>query len=116
MFELTRTNSWDDKPINSGYNIRKQKVTYRDFRNISTLKEAKTKFWFQSWYDRGTNHREEKGMIVCDRKEKREIWVIDICSLEELMKFKNEFGEIIIMDSEYLEVSGEIEIYDGHRE
>jgi len=38
-------------------------------------------------------------MIVCENKQKEKQWVIEINSLEELTKFQEKYGEIIILDS-----------------
>ena len=44
-------------------------------------------------------------------------WVIEINSLEDLLKFKKECGhDLIIGDSYYKEIPFEIEIYDYYRE
>lgn len=60
-------------------------LTYKDYRVVPTIEEAKAKFWFQKWFDGGTNHREEGGNIVCDRIEKSEEYVLEVGSLEELL-------------------------------
>ena len=48
--------------------------------------------------------------------DKREVWGIEIKSLEELMKFYKAVGEIIITTSRKNNKTPMIEIYDGHRE
>jgi nicotinate-nucleotide pyrophosphorylase len=50
-------------------------------------------------------------MIVCEKKQKEKQWVIEINSLEELIKFQEKYGEIMILDSlPYKEVKKEIRI------
>jgi len=74
------------------------------------LKRQKRRFGLRNGL-RGVNHREENGMIVCEKKQKEKQWVIEINSLEELIKFQEKNGEIMILDSlPYKEVKKEIRI------
>src|SRR5271169_1718685 len=80
-----------------------------DYRDVKTLEEAKGKIWYKDWISGGDHHREENGMIVCDKKTKVKQWVIDIGSLDQLLSFQNKYGDIVISDSSpYKEVSKEI--------
>lgn len=87
-----------------------EELTYLDVRNVS-LEKAKTKKWYQEWYDKGINHREENGQAVCDWKTKYKARVINIDSLEELIQLQEKLGEIIIGNYvNYLEVKKAISL------
>lgn len=82
-----------------------------DYRTVSTLEKAKGKVWYKEWISSGKNHREEDGMVVCDKKEKSKQWVVNLNTLEDLVAFQGKYGAIIISDSTpYKEVKKEITI------
>lgn len=86
-------------------------LTPLDYRTVRTLEEAKKKVWYKDWLEGGANHREEGGIVVCDKKGKEKQWIVEINTLEELMNFQGKYGEIVIMDSApYKETKKEIEI------
>jgi len=88
---------------------KEEELTQLDYRDVKTLEEAKNKIWYKDWLEGGTDHREECGMVVCDKKIKVKQWVIDINSLDELVSFQNKYGDIVISDSSpYKEVKKEI--------
>lgn len=88
-----------------------EELTPLDYRTVRTLEEAKKKVWYKDWLEGGTNHREEDGMVVCDKKTKEKQWVIDIDTLDELIEFQSKYGEIMILDSApYKETRKEIKI------
>ncbi|RJQ22813.1 MAG: hypothetical protein C4560_01865 [Nitrospiraceae bacterium] len=90
---------------------REDELTPLDFRTVKTLEAAKKKVWYKMWLEGGANHREEGGVIVCDKKEKEKQWVVDIETLEELINFQNRYGAIVIMDSApYKETRKELKI------
>ena len=45
-----------------------------------------------------------------------DVIVIEINSLEELMEFQKDYGDIVILDYDYDKNMKEIEIYDDYRE
>ena len=49
-------------------------------------------------------------------KEKNKYAIIDIKSLEELMKLNKDYGDIVIQKPNYIKGIPEIEIYDTYRE
>ena len=68
------------------------------------------------WLSFGTNHRIENGRIVRDAGTE-DVWGIEINSLEELMAFKKEVGEELVIGISYLdERTPSLEIYDDYRE
>jgi len=92
---------------------REDEVTPLDFRDVKTLEEAKGKIWYKDWIAGGANHREENGMVVCDKKAKVKQWVVNMNTLEELIAFQGKHGDIVISDSSpYKEAKNEIIIED----
>jgi len=90
---------------------RQEDLTPLDYRTVGTLEEAKGKVWYKEWLSSGENHREEGGMVVCDKKEKSKQWIVEINSLDDLITFQGKYGEIVISDSTpYKEVKKEITI------
>lgn len=84
-------------------------LTPLDYRDVRTIDEAKGKIWYKNWIEGGENHREEDGMIVCDKKTKVNQWVVDLNTLEELLAFQSKYGDIVISDSSpYREAKKEI--------
>jgi hypothetical protein len=76
-----------------------KELTPLDYRTVGTLEEAKKKIWYNDWMEAGIGHREEGGIVVCDKKIKEKQWVININSLEELIDFQKKYGEIMVLDS-----------------
>jgi hypothetical protein len=88
-----------------------EELTALDYRTVKTLEQAKGKIWYKSWFEGGENHREEGGIIVCDKKEKVKAWVVEIKTLEELVEFQGRHGAIVILDGAlYKECTKEITI------
>jgi hypothetical protein len=86
-------------------------LTPLDYRNVESLEKARDKIWYKDWIADGVNHREENGMVVCEKKEKSRQWVIKLDSLEELLEFQGKYGSILLSDSTpYVEVKKEITI------
>ena len=112
-FRVKRTTSilGDAKPCLEAYST---EDTYLDWRTFKTLAEARLKLG-GDYFNAGTNHREENGMVVRDL-EKQKIWAIDINSLTELLKFYNKYGDLIICESDYKNHPLTLEIYDDYRE
>ncbi len=88
-----------------------EELTQLDYRTVKTLEEAKGKIWYKDWIEGGENHREEGGIVVCDKKEKTKRWVVEINTLEELMAFQSKYEEIVLLDGAlYKECTKEITI------
>ena len=114
-FVVTRTSTWfDENPKIEG--AKQEELTSLDYRTVAKLKTAEKQHWYKQWYDNGINHREENGMVVCDRKKKAKVWTMKINSLDELMKFANKYGNLVMRMGDYKETQDVIEIYDGYRE
>lgn len=69
----------------------------------------------EHWYGTGVNHRVENGHIKRDFPTKA--WAVDIVSIEEMMEFIKENGQVIIRgESNSFAGFPNIEIYDDYRE
>jgi len=74
----------------------------------------RNKYIGPAWYKRGENHRVENGHIKRDFKEKN--WFVEISKLEELLKFVEQKGAIVLQKCNSNKDIFEIEIYDDYRE
>jgi GTP:adenosylcobinamide-phosphate guanylyltransferase len=91
-------------------------LTPLDYRTVKTLEEAKKKVWYKDWLEGGINHREEGGLVVCDKKIKEKQWVVEINTLEQLIEFQSKYGDIQITDSApYKEIKKEIKILEQRK-
>jgi hypothetical protein len=66
------------------------------------------------WFSEGKNHRVEHGHIKRDYDA--EAWFLEINSLDELMKFQEKYGQIVIQRYMFNHDILELEIYDSYRE
>ena len=66
---------------------------------------------FIVWQD---PHNRDKKTI--EYKEKQIKWVLTLNNLEELVKFKDKYGDIILSDTYIKEYLNGIEIYDDYKE
>ena len=107
-FIISRESIYDDRPCDEAVEI---ECTYRDERAVSTLAEAEKMFWYEGWYTRGINHREEDGYVVCDVSGYNQ-WMVSINGLVELVQFMSKYGNIVISKSRYNEYRNEITISD----
>lgn len=104
-----------DKPIDEAVLVNRI-LHYQDRRNVSSMEEAKTKFWYNEFISSGTNHREENGYIVRDCEREESVWEVEIESLNDILSIFKRYGDIIIRESSYSEYDFTIEIYDTYRE
>lgn len=114
---ISRTSRYgdDEKPCDEAV---LESLTYLDYRTVATLEEAEKQFWYNQWLNDGENHREENGMVVCDKKikfnnEPIRDWVIEFDNIIDLYK---KYGALVIDRSPYKEYDLSIEIYDSYRE
>ena len=111
-FEIRRTSEcWNNKPCPESV---KEDCIRVDRR--ATDDPMKNQHIGQQWYERGINHRVEDERICRDFPEHR--YIIEFNTLEELISFMKEHGNIVINNSSAprkpnLKV---IEIYDSSRE
>ena len=62
------------------------------------------------------NHREEEGAVAGDARKKSKIWVLEVNTLEELIKLTENTEIVVGETNHYKEITHEIEMYDGYRE
>lgn len=114
---VERTSNWgcEEKPIDEAVLVNRA-LHYHDRRNVYSMEEAKTKFWYNEFISSGTNHREENGYVVKDVEIVESVWEVEIDSLNDIISLFKKYGDIIIMESTYSEYDFTIEIYDAYRE
>lgn len=113
-FVVRRTSLWDDEvPPVKGAKL--EDVLTVDARTFKSPEEHDARLG-EKWASRGLNHRKVKGGIERDIPGKA--WTYEISSLEELLAFGKEHGDLIVKveDSLYGKGLGCIEIYDTYRE
>lgn len=87
----------------------REELTPLDYRTVDSLEEAKKKIWYKDWLKGGVNHREEDGRVVCEKTEKQQQWVVEIGSLDDLLRLQEKYGDILIRNSSpFVEVKKEI--------
>jgi len=77
-----------------------------------SLKEAKNNKYLKGFFEKTKNIRKEGHLFVGESKEKLDVWIVNINTLEELIEFFNKYGTIAILQSEYREIPYRIEIID----
>lgn len=112
-FAIRRTSNYEDKfgPCKEAYQIDSIQEDERTVKDPAKLSGGEK----EEWYEKGTNHRVSKGHIIRDFPIK--LWVVDINTLEDLIKFTKKYGELILAENswrsrEFLS----LEIYDDYRE
>jgi hypothetical protein len=118
-FRVSRTSDWhNEKPCKEA---KKEPYTRVDMRTARPedipAHKGEDPAW---WFSEGTNHREVKGPrggfqgIARDFDD--EDWFVEIGTLDELVKFTDKYGSIVLTWFHYNPDIREIEIYDGYRE
>lgn len=116
-FIVKRTSLWsDEQPIKEA---KKVLVPYWHTRLCS--EEYFNKNYSKNegyWRSKGKNHKELGKNKITRQEEDREKWEVEINSLEELLKFSDKYGEVIIsQESETDDLKyNSLEIYDDYRE
>lgn len=112
-FIISRTSLWNDeeKPCEEAI---KDKYIRVDERTIDSPEKFNHKYERDNWFSEGTNHRIDNGHIKRDFED--EDWFIEINTLDDLIKFQQKYGDIIIQDGFMNPDIKEIEIYDSYRE
>jgi len=123
-FIVDRTSLYgnEDKPCEGAF---RGKVLFVDERTVDNTSKIPTyRGESEWWYRKGMNHRVENGCIKRDFE--KEVWFIEIDSLEDLMRFVEKHGRIVIdywtfyenffVDYKLKTPYFRIEIYDAWRE
>ncbi len=112
---VKRTSEWDDKkPCEEAFLhpvaiFHERTCTEEYFDSHFAAREGK-------WRSKGKNHSIPKKGHILRQEDDKDMWVIEINTLEELNDFVRKYGECIIKDSDYSTQIPEIEIYDDYRE
>jgi len=126
LFEVTRVSVWDRK-VKPCEEAMPAKFVDVDCRTCASPEEFIAKKFkrreengkhmvLDRWFDFGTNHRIEDGMIARDTGYE-DGWSIEIDTMGALLAFIERHGDIVI-SSGYGRPTGhlELEIYDAYRE
>lgn len=114
-FVITRTAEHGDiKPCKEAF---KSKIKYWHTRTCNE-KEFNDKFSDREglWKSKGKNHKVTKDGYITRQEEDRETWMVEINSLEELLKFQKKYGELVLSHSYLDDKTNSIEIYNDYRE
>lgn len=114
-FIISRTSLWNDEEPPCEEAVREKSVK-TDTRTVDAPEKVPAKFgedpnW---WYSEGFNHRIVNGQIKRDFEHLE--WFVELSSLEDLLKFKDKHGDLIIRESFDNDSFPQIEIYDNYRE
>jgi len=113
-FVIHRTSVWDDE-ISPHPKAYQKKVTRVDARTFKSPAEHDAKIPGEFWLSKGKNHRKYKDGIARDFDATT--WCIKISTLEELVKFSEEVGELVVSCRHFMyKEEPSIEIYDTYRE
>ena len=97
LFQITRVSMWgNDKPYNKSIPIKLSRTEVQDFKSFEAYDKASGVQ--DKWLKQGKNHRITKeGYIARDLEIG--LWGIELNSLEDLLNFKKEVGENIILST-----------------
>lgn len=110
-FKITRTSAWrEEKPCEEAQEV---ELEYIDFRSVSREEMVKNHGERFNDYINKTLRNGANGCYKVKGKEKA--FTIEINSIDELIKFMDKYGSIVITPNEDIELP-EIEIYDTWRE
>lgn len=113
MFRVSRVSNYFGDSIQPCGESEQRKYFHIDWRTTDDpAKILPYKGETDWWYNEGTNHRVENGQIARDLEWKG--WFVEFNDLDDLLKFANREGRIIITDKE--QYNYEIMIYDDYIE
>lgn len=108
-FKVSRTSTYnDEKPCKEAKRKLYTKIETRKKINVGEKNE---------WIENGINHHiNENGYEQREFPDECVGWFIDINTLEELLAFRNKYGDVIITRAWDNKNIYELEIYDDYRE
>ena len=116
-FVICRTSMWtEEKPYEKCV---REIVDRIEVRSLNTPEQYDTRFSTREgkWLSRGVNHCiNEEGYIQRTHKNDREVWVIEVNTLDELIALQKEIGEELILSTVRYDGVPSLEIYDSYRE
>ncbi|HBU62424.1 MAG: hypothetical protein CMH91_15065 [Oceanicaulis sp.] len=118
-FVVTRTSCWDlTKAPCEGATAKA--MDFIDRRTFKTFEEHDAKLGASAgaWTSKGVDHRVTETGIERRFPLSKSVWVIEVNSLEDLLKLAREEGELVVSASDYGLPEGipSVEIYDSYRE
>ena len=116
-FVVRRASKWGDEDIDCK-EAKHDNIVRVETRTLHSPEEFDAKFSNREgkWLSVGTNHRvDENGWITRDIGM-IDVWSVEIDTLDELMKFCNKYGSIVIGDYMLNKAYKEILIYDDYIE
>lgn len=116
IFQVTRVSIWNnEKPYDKCFPITLVRTEVSKFRSVEAYDNACG--CHGKWLSQGKNHRiTEEGNIARDFDSKQ-LWGIEIDTLEDLLNFKKEVGEDIILSTSVTDNKTPcLEIYDDYIE
>jgi len=116
-FLIKRTSDYSDKkPIKEAKKIsvpywHTRTCTEEYFDKSFSIREG-------TWRSKGKNHKKVNENCITRQEDNRDMWSVEINSLEELLKFEHKYGRLILeeYDNSDEEKFYELEIYDDYRE
>lgn len=115
-YQITTSSSWGDEDESPWKTAKKEPFPRYDTRTCTEeyYNEHLTRHDGKKWREVGTDHTVLPDGNIRRTMEDENVWVVEINTLEELMKLQEECGHSIIISSRNPIPS--IEIYDGYRE
>ena len=116
-FIVRRASQWSEE-VSPCDEAKRDSIVRVETRTLHSPEEFDAKFAKREgkWLSVGTNHRvNEKGYITRDR-EMVDVWSVEINTLDELIKFCEKYGSVVIGDCMWNKPYKEILIYDDYIE
>lgn len=116
-FIIRRASQWGEE-VSPCDEARRDNIVRVETRTVYSPEEFDLRFSKREgkWLSVGTNHRvNDKGYITRDR-EMIDVWSIEINTLDELIKFYDKYGDIVISQCVWNPTYQEILIYDDYIE
>lgn len=116
-FTVRRASNWNDKNILVD-EAKRDSIVRVETRTLHSPEEFDEKFSNREgkWLSVGENHRlDENGWITRDNGM-IDVWSIEINSLDELIKFCDKYGKVVINNCMWNKAYKEILIYDDYIE
>ena len=116
-FIVRRASVWDDE-TSLCEEAKRDSIVRVETRTLHTPEEFDAKFanWEGKWYSVGTNHRVDKNGWITRDNGVINVYSIKINTLNELIKFCEEYGDVVISDCVWNKAYKEILIYDDYIE
>ena len=116
-FIVRRASEWDDEK-SPCEEARRDSIVCVETRTIHTPEEFDVRFANREgkWLSVGANHRVDKNGWITRDNGMIDVWFVEINTLDELMKFCEKYGDIVITNSIRNETYKKILIYDDYIE